>query len=148
MSQTGTIAHGAQVSFEYTLTDEAGEVIDSNVGGEPLQYTHGAREIVIGLERELTDLQVGDRKKVTVEPEEGYGVVDEERCVEIPRAQVPEEALHVGAQLQAVTEDGVPLPATVKELHTEHVVLDMNHPLAGKRLFFDVHITNIEQASA
>ena len=90
------IQEGSIVSIEYTLTDDAGNVIDSNVGKEPLTFIQGAGQIVKGLERELNGLKVGDQKKVRVKPEEGYGLPDQSAFHEIPRDKIPAEAQKAG----------------------------------------------------
>ena len=138
-----SIQDGSVVSFEYTLKDDDGKVIDSNVGGEALEYTHGAGHIVPGLEKELVGLSQGDSKKVTVAPEEGYGSVEPGAFLDVPKAQVPEEARTVGTQLHATGQDGNPMSAVVAEIKEDSVTLDFNHPLAGKQLHFDVKIVAV-----
>jgi FKBP-type peptidyl-prolyl cis-trans isomerase SlyD len=142
------IRDGAAVSIEYTLTDDAGTVIDSNVGKEPLTYIHGAGQIVKGLERELNGLKVGDQKKVQVKPEEGYGPMNEKAFREIARDEIPSEAQKVGTMLMTKTPDGRAMPVRVHEVREKSVVVDFNHPLAGKTLNFAVKIKDIKSAEA
>ncbi|MCB0328053.1 MAG: FKBP-type peptidyl-prolyl cis-trans isomerase [Bdellovibrionales bacterium] len=141
-----TITEGSVVSFEYTLTDDAGNTIDTNVGGNPLEYTHGSGQIVIGLEKELEGLNKGDSKKVTVSPEEGYGVVEPKAFIDVPKEKVPTEAHNVGNAIQAVGQDGQPIMAVVSEVKEDAITLDFNHPLAGKNLHFDVKIIDVAAA--
>lgn len=146
--QPGTmIKEGSLVSLEYTLTDESGKVLDSNVGKEPLTYLHGSGQIVSGLEKELAGLKVGDRKKVQVKPEEGYGLVDPKAMQEIPKDKIPADAQKVGALLMTKGPQGEGITMRVQEVKDQTVVVDFNHPLAGKTLNFDVKVTDIKTAS-
>ncbi len=143
-----TISEGARVSLEYTLTLEDQTVIDTNVGKDPLVYTHGSREIIPGLEKQLIGLKVGDTKNVEVAPAEGYGEVDPNRVQEVPKENVPEEARSVGKKLQGQGPDGGMMFAEVTEVKENTVIVDLNHPLAGKTLFFAVKVLNIESGEA
>ena len=142
------IQEGSIVSMEYTLTDDAGAVIDSNVGKEPLTFIEGAGQIVKGLERELNGLKVGDQKKIQVKPEDGYGVPDKNAFHEIPRDKIPPEGQKPGAMLMTKAPDGRTIPMRVHEVKDKTVVVDLNHPLAGKTLNFDVKIKDIRAAQA
>lgn len=139
---TPAIKDGSRVSFEYTLTDDAGTVLDSNKGGEPFAYTQGARQIVPGLEAALAGLRAGDVKKVTVKPEDGYGTVDPKAQIEVGRERVPAD-VKVGSQLTGRAASGETRAVRVKEIKDKTVVLDLNHPLAGKTLLFDVRILSV-----
>jgi len=138
-----TIAEGKKVSFEYTLTLEDKEVIDSNVGKEPLTYVQGSKQIVPGLEKAMEGLTVGDTKQVTVIPEEGYGPIITEAVIEVKKEQLPEDAREVGALVQG-QGGGQTLRGKVTELKEDTAVVDFNHPLAGKTLFFDVKVLEIQ----
>lgn len=140
------IEEGSIVSIEYTLTDDAGAVIDSNVDKEPLTYVQGAGQIVNGLEKELQGLKAGDRKKVQVKPEEGYGIPSKQAFQEFPRDTIPAEAQKAGATLMAKGQDGRAIPMRVHEVKEKTVIVDFNHPLAGKTLNFDVKIKDIRAA--
>lgn len=142
----GAVQDGSIVSIEYTLTDDAGAVLDSSAGKEPLTYIQGAGQIVKGLEREMAGLKVGDQKKVKVKPEDGYGVVNEKAVQEIPREKVPVEAQKAGAMLMTKSGDGQVMPIRVRQVKDKTVVVDLNHPLAGKTLHFDVKIKDIKAA--
>lgn len=143
------IESGKVVFFHYTLTDDSGEVIDSSEGSEPLPYLHGAGNIVPGLERQMAGKQVGDRFQAVVPPEEGYGTVEGPGPQAIPREAFPEDAeLEEGMQFMAEAEDGEMIPLWVVSLDDETVIVDRNHPLAGATLHFDVHITEIRDATA
>lgn len=137
------IQHGSRVGLEYTLTDDAGTVLDTNKGQEPFVYTHGARQIVPGLESALAGLRAGDVRKVTVKPEDGYGKLDPKAEIEVGRERVPPD-VKVGSQLTGRSASGESRAVRVKEIKDKSVVLDLNHPLAGKTLVFDVRILSVD----
>lgn len=138
------VTTGKEVSVEYTLRLEDQTVIESTVGAEPLVYRHGAQEIIPGLEKALEGMAVGETKQVTVAPSEGYGMVNPEAFAEINKNRLPAGALQVGAQLRGEGPEGQPVFPRVVEVKAETVVLDFNHPLAGKTLYFDVKVTDIK----
>ena len=140
------VQDGSIVSIDYTLTDDSGKVIDTSAGKEPLTYIHGAGQIVKGLERELNGLKVGDQKKVSIKPEDGYGMPDEKRIQEVPREKIPIEAQKEGATLMMKSADGGAIPLKVAKVTEKTVVVDLNHPLAGKTLHFDVKVKDIKAA--
>ncbi len=144
----GHIQDGSIVSIQYTLTDETGKVIESNVGKEPLTYVQGAGQIVKGLEREMNGLKIGDQKRVEVKPQDGYGVRDPKALQEVLREKIPPEAQHVGAMLMTKAPDGRAIPMRVDELKDKTVIVDFNHPLAGKTLIFDIKVTDIKAADS
>lgn len=146
LKPASSIQDGSIVSIEYTLTDDQGTVIDTNVGKEPLTFIHGAGQIVSGLERELQGLQAGDQKKVRVKPEDGYGMPSQQAFQEMPRESIPAEAQKPGVALMAKAPDGRAIPIRVHEVKEKTVVVDFNHPLAGKTLNFDVKIKDIQSA--
>ena len=136
------IQDGNKVKFDYTLTVD-GQVADTSAGRGPLEYTHGAGHIIKGLEKELTGMNVGDKKTVVVKPEEGYGLVQQEAIRRVPKTSIGgAENLKVGDMVGA-SNAGHTFRAVVKEITDTEVVLDFNHPLAGKTLTFDVEITEI-----
>jgi len=142
------IQEGSFVSIEYTLTDDGGKVIDTNVGKEPLTYIQGAGQIVKGLERELIGLKVGDQKKIAVKPEDAYGMPSEKGFQEVPRERIPVEAQKPGTMLMTKAPNGEPVPMRVHQVKEKTVIVDFNHPLAGKTLNFDVKIKDIRAAEA
>ena len=141
-----TVADGKQISLEYTLTLEDKSKIDSNVGKDPLVYTQGAHEIIPGLEKQLAGAKVGESKHIEIAPAEGYGDVDPARKQEVDKTRIPEDARKVGAKLTGQGPQGQPIFAQVTEVKDNTVVLDMNHPLAGKKLIFDVKVLKVEDA--
>ncbi|HBH97101.1 MAG TPA: peptidylprolyl isomerase [Candidatus Omnitrophica bacterium] len=137
------IAENMAVQMEYALTAD-GQAVDASPAGEPFRYTHGRGQIIPGLERQLAGLHVGDAREITVSPEEGYGPVDPEAVVEIPREQLPATVTpEAGMSLSGVDPEGRPFRARIKELRDTTVTLDLNHPLAGKTLLFKVNIVDI-----
>ncbi|HXG15587.1 MAG TPA: peptidylprolyl isomerase [Calidithermus sp.] len=140
------IDKGATVRFDYTLTDEAGALLDSSEGRAPLTYVHGRREIIPGLERQLAGMRAGEEKDVVVPPAEAYGPVDPSAVAEVPKRAVPAEALVPGTELMARSPDGQSRVVRVKEVREDSVLLDLNHPLAGKTLYFHVRIREVTPA--
>jgi FKBP-type peptidyl-prolyl cis-trans isomerase SlyD len=149
---SGVVTDGKQVSLEYTLTLEDQGKVDSNVGKEPLVYTQGAHDIIPGLEKQLAGLKVGETKKIEVSPEEGYGLVKPElkKSQEVPKDKIPPDAHKVGAKLTGQGPGGQPIFAEVTEVKDDIIVLsvDGNHPLAGKKLIFDIKVLKVEDAPA
>ena len=141
---TAAITDGKRVSLEYTLTLEDKKPVDSNVGKAPLIYTQGAHEIIPGLEKQLVGLKVGEKKQIEVAPEEGYGPVHPEAKQEVDKSKLPEEARKVGAMLEGRSPQGQTMFARVAEVKGDTVVLDLNHPLAGKRLVFNIKVLKID----
>ena len=139
------ITKGSVVRFEYTVSDdENGEVLQSNKGKEPVTYTHGRQEIIPGLEKGLSEMSVNEEKSIRVKPEEGYGQVDPKGFKEIPRSDLPVSDPQVGTPLNARGPQGEELLIHIREVKRNTVVLDFNHPLAGKTLNFDVKVVGIE----
>ena len=141
-----TISDGKIISIEYTLTLEDKKVIDTNVGKNPLTFTQGSHQIIPGLEAELEGMKTGDTKQVTVSPEKGYGQVNPQAVQEVPIDKIPPDGRKVGMQLQGKDDQGRVHISRVAEIKEKVIVLDFNHPLAGKTLYFDVKILDIKPA--
>jgi len=141
------IAQNSVVAFHYTLTNDAGEVLDSSEGREPLTYLHGAGNIIPGLEKQLEGHTTGDKVQAKVSPEEGYGEVQAQLVQEVPRdAFQGVDNVEPGMQFQAQTQGG-PLMVTVTSVEGDTVTVDGNHPLAGQPLNFDVEIAEVREAT-
>lgn len=139
-----SITAGRKVSIEYTLTLENKEVVDTNVGGEPLTYVHGSNQIIPGLENAMEGMEIGDTKHATVEPEDGYGTVIQEAITEARRDQLPPDAWKVGARVQGQGPDEQMLRGLVTEIRDDKATIDFNHPLAGKKLIFEIKVLDIQ----
>jgi FKBP-type peptidyl-prolyl cis-trans isomerase SlyD len=145
--EANVVKDGSVVSLEYTLAGEDGKTIESNKGKAPLKYTQGSHQIVPGLEKELAGMKAGEEKRVKVKPEEGYGPVDPKGFQEFPKDKIPSEALKVGTMLMASGPRGQQVPVRVHEIKEKTVVLDLNHPMAGKKLVFDIKVLDVQPAS-
>lgn len=143
-----TVSDGKTISMEYTLTLGNKEVLDTNVGREPLTFTQGSHEIIPGLETALVGMKAGESKQVTVAPDQAYGEVNPKAFQEVPIDQIPPDARKVGTQLQGKDGQGRVVRPKVTEVKDQVVVLDFNHPLAGKTLYFDVKILDIHPATS
>ncbi|MBF0676306.1 peptidylprolyl isomerase [Pseudomonas sp.] len=142
------IAANKAVSIDYTLTNDAGEVIDSSAGGAPLVYLHGTGNLIVGLEKALEGKQAGDEVKVAIEPEEAYGEYSAELVATLGRDMFEGvEELEVGMQFHASAPDGGMQIVTIRDIDGDNVIVDGNHPLAGQRLHFDVKIVAVREAS-
>ncbi|MEJ5311961.1 MAG: peptidylprolyl isomerase [Anaerolineae bacterium] len=141
------ITDGKVVHIHYTLTDDAGEILDTSAGGEPLAYLHGAGNIIPGLENALEGKQVGDTLTVVVPPEQGYGVYNDELVDTALLSQFPNpEQVEVGVSFRVQMGDMMYI-ATVTDIAGDTVTFDMNHPLAGVTLNFDVAVVAVEDAT-
>jgi FKBP-type peptidyl-prolyl cis-trans isomerase SlyD len=143
------VGNGSVVSLDYELHLGDGRVVDASTPDTPLAYIHGEGQIVPGLERALEGLSPGDARQVVVEPQEGYGEHDARGIQEVPRDAFPAGfELQVGMELAAQSEDGETVPFVVREVKPESVIIDMNHPLAGKTLHFAVKVREVRAATA
>ena len=141
------IADRCAVSIHYTLTDDAGDVLDSSVGREPLTYLHGAGQIVPGLEQALKGRAAGDAFRVDVAPADGYGPRVDSMVQVVPRAAFQGVArLEPGMQFEASGDQGA-LSVVITAIDGDSVTVDGNHPLAGQTLHFDVEVTAVREAS-
>lgn len=146
LKPASSVQDGSIVYMEYTLSDDSGTMLESNVGKEPATFIQGAGQIVPGLEKELHGMKAGDRKKVKVKPEEGYGMPNRDAFQEIARERIPPEAQKAGATLTGQGPDGRMIPIRVHEVKEKTVIVDLNHPYAGKVLNYDVTIKDIKAA--
>ena len=144
-----TIQNDKVVTMHYHLTNADGEILDSSRESEPLTYLHGAGNIVSGLERALTSLDVGATTTVQLSPSEAYGEYNADMVQQVPREEFGGiQGLEVGMQLQAQDPNGQTFVVYITEIHDEVVVVDANHPLAGVDLTFDIEIVDVRDATA
>ena len=142
------ISNDSVVLFNYTLTNDAGEVLDQSQG-EPLAYLHGHHNIIPGLEAQMTGKSAGDKFTATVAPADAYGEYMAEAVQEVPRANFQGvDNIEAGMQFQSQTDDGHVMLVTVQDVNDEVVVVDGNHPLAGQTLTFEVEIVEVRAATA
>jgi FKBP-type peptidyl-prolyl cis-trans isomerase SlyD len=136
------------VSFHYTLKNGQGEVIESSADQDPLEYLHGHRNIIPGLERELTGKSVGEKFTATIKPENAYGNYDEGLLQTLSRDEFEGvDQLQIGMQFEVEDDDGIGL-VTVTEINDDEVTIDGNHPLAGEILQFDIEVLEIRDATS
>ena len=144
-----TIDEGRVVSIHYTLTNDDADLLDSTEESGPMDYLHGAENIILGLEDALEGKTVGDKLKVRVDPEDGYGEVFTElmQIVDITAFEGV-ESIEVGMQFESESDDGELELVSVKSIDGNEVTIDANHPLAGVTLNFDVEVVGIRDATA
>jgi len=140
------VADKLYVMFDYKLTLDSGEEVDSSADGKPLGFITGSGQVIPGLEKAMMGMTVGNSLKISVEPEDGYGLVNPELFQDVPRSQFPGDIeLQPGMTFQAQGPQG-PIAVHIKEIKDENtVVIDFNHPLAGKKLHFDVNIVEVRE---
>ena len=133
--------NGDKVSVHYRGTFEDGEEFDSSAGRDPLEFTIGGQEVIEGMNKAVLGMEVGEKKTVTIPPEEAYGPRHEEASVKVDPQQLP-EGVEVGAMLGLSTPEGQ-FHAVLVELGEDYAVLDANHPMAGKALTFELELIKI-----
>ncbi len=135
------------VSIHYTLKSDKGEVLDTSEGKDPLPYIHGTGQLIPGLEKELEGKETGAELTAVIPPAEAYGEYNKEQVFEVDKEGFQgEEELTVGLQVQLDTGKGQAI-GVVTKMEGEKVTLDLNHPLAGATLHFEVKIGEIRDAS-
>ena len=140
-----TAQKGDTVAVHYTGTLEDGEVFDSSRDRDPLEFEVGSGQVIPGFDRAVEGLEVGESREVTLQPEEGYGEPREDLVVDVDRSQFPDESEpEVGRQVQVQVAPGQNRIATITGIEDKSVTLDLNHPLAGKPLTFDVELVEIK----
>ena len=141
------IQQNSYVAIDYTLTDQAGEELDKSNPGQPLGFVFGANMIIPGLEAQIEGLEAGETKEVVVPAKDAYGEVREDLFRDIPRDQFPPDAdIQPGMSFAAETPRGV-ARITVSEVKGDTIVVDLNHPLAGTELHFDVSVSEVREAT-
>jgi len=138
------IENGKKVTFHYTLTVDD-EVIQSSESQEPMAYTHGSGQIIPGLASQMEGMNEGEEKIILVAAEDAYGKQDPGAFKEVPKSSLP-EGLNPEKEmmLQLHTSEGRAIPVRISEVKEDSIVIDLNHPLAGKDLQFDVKVLSVE----
>ena len=138
------IEEGKKVKFHYTLTVDD-QVVQTSEGQQPLAYTHGSGEIIPGLASELEGMNEGEEKSVLVSAEKAYGKVNPEAFKEVPRSSLPDGLVpEKDMMLQAHSQEGQEILVRVSDVKENSIIVDLNHPLAGKDLQFDVKVVSVE----
>ena len=144
MADAKAAKSGDTVLVHYTGTLDSGQQFDSSAGRDPLEVTLGSGQVIAGFDTALTGMAKGETKTVRLAPDEAYGPHKPEMTKSVPRAELPEELdVRVGAMLQASTPDGHRLELIVREVNDDSVLLDANHPLAGRHLNFELTLVEI-----
>lgn len=142
------ITAGKIVLFDFALRDADAELIESSAETGPLAFIQGAGQVVRGLEAAMEGHVAGDEFSVVVQPEEGYGLIDENRIIVISRGEIEGgEELEEGAVLQARNEDGDEAVLFVTRIDGDEVTMNGNHPLAGEELHFEIQIREVRDAT-
>ena len=148
MAETLLVGDGTVVAFHYRLTNDAGDVLDSSEGSEPLTYLQGSGNIVPGLERQLTGHVAGDKFDALVPPAEGYGERHPVPAQALPRSSFPEGVeLQAGMGFIAQGPSGHDIPLFIVSVGEDEVKVDVNHPLAGETLHFNVEVVGVRAAT-
>ena len=137
------ITQGSTVEVHYTGKFTNEEVFDSSEGRDPLQFQIGTGQIIPGFENAIMGKNIGDKVQVTISAEEAYGEVREDLFVQVPLDKLPGE-VEVGQTLQADAGNGQPVTVIVEQVNEDHVVINGNHPLAGKELVFDIEVVSVQ----
>lgn len=138
------IQDGSTVTIDYTMTIDDGEVVDSTEDTDPLTYVQGEGELISGLEQQMLGLEKGVVLDVDIPAAEGFGASDPEALLEIPKTDLPPEALQVDALLQGEGPQGQNIEGRVVEVKENSAMVDFNHPLAGKDLHFSVTVVDVQ----
>jgi FKBP-type peptidyl-prolyl cis-trans isomerase SlyD len=128
------------IAFEFRVFGEAGEELGSNVGAKPRIFEVGAGEMLPALEKELSRMQENETRSIVLPPEEAYGPIRQQAFREFPLESIPEQARQVGRKIVGRTPDGAEDLFDVVEIRATTAILDMNHPLAGRTLRFELRV--------
>ena len=137
------------VEIDYTLKNDKGDVLDSSKKMGPLSFIQGKKNIIPGLESKVNGKKLGDVFNVTISPEEAYGLRDEAMVQSVPKSEFGPDAnnVKVGQQFEVQNQNGQVMLVRVTEVNESNIVIDANHPMAGKTLYFDVEIVGVRDAT-
>ncbi|QOL24742.1 peptidylprolyl isomerase [Thalassotalea sp. LPB0316] len=135
------------VQFHYTLRDEQGEELESSLSGDPIAYLHGHKNMIVGVENALEGKQAGDEFSVTVSPEDGYGERQDDAIQRVPVKHLQGAKVWKPGMVATVHTEQGQRQVTVVKAGRFMVTVDLNHPLAGKTLTFDVKVVDVREAS-
>ena len=138
------VKQGNKIKVHYTGQLEDGTVFDSSQDRDPLEFEVGSGQIIPGIDKGVVEMKVGETRKLTVEPENGYGPVREDLVGKVDKSAFPDDIdPQIGQQLQMDRSDGDPIQVVVTAIEGDKVTLGANHPLAGQTLVFDVEVAEI-----
>ena len=137
------IQKGKKVKVHYTGKLDNGDVLDSSYSrNQPIEFEVGQNQVITGFENAIVEMNIGEKRTVKIEPEQGYGPIREDLIVSLPKTQVPPEA-KVGDKLQGQNDQGQPINVVVTQVNENDVVLDANHELAGKTMNFELELVEV-----
>jgi FKBP-type peptidyl-prolyl cis-trans isomerase SlyD len=137
------IKNGHVVTFEYTVSDDENTFTETNKGEEPITFTQGAHEIIPGLENAFLGMTLNEEKHIRLPAEDAYGPIIPEYFRELSKSELPPGNLTVGTVLRGPGPNGQEVTVRIHEVKEESVIVDFNHPLAGKALNFDVKVLDV-----
>lgn len=141
------VKENATVKVHYTGKLPDGQVFDSSLGKEPIEFTLGQGRLILGFEKGLIDMKLNEKKTITIHADQAYGAVRDDLIQEVPKTELPQDIIpEVGMGLVSKSSDGKEMNLMVAEVKKESIVLDGNHPLAGKDLTFDLEVVDITDA--
>ena len=133
---------GSKVKVHYTGTLNDGSIFDSSEGKEPLEFTIGENQVIAGFDNGIKEMKLNEEKAINIKAKDAYGERDERMVASVPRDKFPPE-IEVGGTLILKSPEGQRMPAEIKEIKENEVIIDLNHPLAGKDLNFKVRVVAI-----
>lgn len=135
---------GKTVKVHYTGKLKNGEVFDTSENREPIEFEIGKEQMISGFEEAVVGMEVGESKTVDLDKSEAYGEINDDLFIEVPKDQLPEDIEpEVGMQMSAQSQSGQQIPVKIKEVKDATIVVDANHPLAGRDLTFDIELVDI-----
>lgn len=141
-----TVKDGLFVSIDYTARLENGDILNTTLGHLPLEVKIGAGNLTKSFEDALLGMKLNDARTITLSPEDAYGERDEEAVYAYSKTEIPPEVKPEVDQIFTVSApDGRKIPARITRVDADEVVVDLNHPLAGKTLIYDIQIVNISE---
>ncbi len=141
---TKKVKEGDKVKLHYTGRFKDGKVFDSSENQEPLQFEVGLGEVIKGVDEAVIDMEPGEKKDISVSPNDAYGSYDEKLLIDVPKDKIPEGMNpKKGSMLRLMDNKGKAVPVTVTEVKKDSIQVDANHPLAGKELNFKIELVDI-----
>jgi len=140
------VTDGLFISVDYTGTLENGDIFDTSKGRQPLEFQMGSGQLIKGFESALADMSLNETKVFTVDPEDAYGHRDDESTQTFQRSDLPPKMEpKEGQPIGVTTPDGRQMPALITKVDDTQVTVDLNHPLAGEKLTFDIKVVGINE---